>query len=67
MSIGSVAKKMNISRNSARKYLKSKDVKKHVRKKGSRLDPYKETIMTPIEKHNLSAFRIIEKNAKERI
>ena len=60
MSIRSIAKEMGISRNSVRKYLKNKPMKKHKKKRGSKLDPYRDTVKALIEKNNLSAVRIME-------
>ena len=50
MSIRSIAKEMGISRNSVRKYLKNEPVKKHKKKRGSKLDPYRDTVKALIEK-----------------
>ncbi len=65
MSIRSIAKETGMSRNSVRKYLKNEPVKKHAQKRASKLDPYRDTIRTLIEKHNLSAVRIMEEIRKK--
>ncbi len=49
MSIRSIAKETGISRNSVRKYLKNEPVKKHAQKRGSKLDPYRDTIRMLID------------------
>ena len=49
MSIRSIAKEMGMSRNSVRKYLKNEPVKKHAQKRGSKLDPYRDTIRMLID------------------
>ena len=64
MSIKSIARELNISRNSVRKYLKSEPKKRQNRKRGSKLDLYKNKIRALIEKHNLSAVRILEEIRK---
>ena len=65
MSIRSIAKEMGISRNSVRKYLKNEPVKKHKKKRGSKLDPYRDTVKALIEKNNLSAVRVMEEIRKK--
>ncbi len=44
MSIKSIARELNISRNSVRKYMKSEPLVKMNRKRKSKLDPYRDTI-----------------------
>ena len=60
MSIKSIARELNISRNSVRKYMKSESLVKRNRKRKSKLDPYRDTIRELIERHNPSAIRILE-------
>ena len=64
MGIKSIAREFNISRNSVRKYLKSEPKNKQNRRKGSKLDPYREKIRELINKHNLSSVRILEEIRK---
>ena len=64
MNIKSIAKELNISRNSVRKYLKSEPKNKQNRRKGSKLDTYREKIRELINKHNLSSVRILEEIRK---
>ncbi|WMT44422.1 MAG: IS21 family transposase [Cuniculiplasma divulgatum] len=64
MSIKSIARELSISRNSVRKYLKSEPKNKQNRKRGSKLDPYREKIRALIDEHNLSAVRILEEIRK---
>ena len=64
MGIKSIARELNISRNSVRKYLKSEPKNKQNRRKGSKLDPYREKIRELINKHNLSSVRILEEIRK---
>ena len=65
MSIKSIARELNISRNSVRKYMKSEPLVKRNRKRKSKLDPYRDTIRELIERHNLSAVRILEEIRKK--
>ena len=51
MSIKSIARELSISRNSVRKYLRSEPKGKRNRKRGSKLDPYREKIRELINKH----------------
>ena len=44
MSIRSIAKEIGLSRNTVKKYLKNEPVKKPAQKRGSKLDPYLDTI-----------------------
>ena len=60
MSIKSIARELNISRESVRKYMKSESLVKRNRKRKSKLDPYMDMIRVRIERHNLSAVRILE-------
>ncbi len=64
MSIKSIARELSISRNSVRKYLKSEPKNRQNRKRGSKLDPYREKIRELINKHNLSSVRILEEIRK---
>ncbi|MCL4346009.1 MAG: helix-turn-helix domain-containing protein [Candidatus Thermoplasmatota archaeon] len=64
MSIKSIARELNISRNSVRKYMKSESLVKRNRKRKSKLDPYREQIKVFIDKYNLSAVRILEEIRK---
>ena len=64
MSIKSIARELSISRNSVRKYLRSEPKGKRNRKRGSKLDPYREKIRELINKHNLSSVRILEEIRK---
>ncbi len=64
MSIKSIARELSISRNSVRKYLKSEPKNKQNRKRGSKLDPYREKIRALIDNNNLSAVRILEEIRK---
>ena len=59
-SIQSIARELNVSRNSVRKYLKSEPNGKQKRNRGSKLDPYRKKIHELIDDHNLSAVRIME-------
>ena len=45
------SQELSISRNSVRKYLKSEPKNKQNRKRGSKLDPYREKIRELINKH----------------
>ena len=65
MSIRSIAKEMGISRNSVRKYLRNKPMKKERAKRGSKLDLYRDAIKALIEGHNLSTVRIMEEIKKK--
>ena len=60
MSIKAISRELGISRNSVRKYLRSDPKGKRNRKKGSKLDPYRDRIRALIDEHNLSAVRIFE-------
>lgn len=64
MSIKSIARELHISRNSVRNYLKSEPRIKQKRRKGSKLDPYRERIRALIDEHNLSTVRILEEIGK---
>ena len=64
MSIKSIARELSISRNSVRKYLKTEPKNKQNRRKGSKLDPYREKIRELINKNNLSSVRILEEIRK---
>ncbi len=64
MSIKSIARELHISRNSVRKYLRSEPKGRQNRKRGSKLDPYRERIRALIDDHNLSAVRILEEIRK---
>ena len=59
-----IARELNISRNSVRKYLRSEPKNRQNRRKGSKLDPYGEKIRALIDEHNLSAVRIQEEIRK---
>ena len=65
MSIKSIARELNISRNSVRKYMKSESLVKRNRKRKSKLDPCRDMIRVRIERHNLSAVRILEEIRKK--
>ena len=62
MSIKSIARELSISRNSVRKYLRSEPEIRQNRKRGSKLDPYKEKIRALLDDHNLLAVKILEEN-----
>ena len=64
MSIKSIARELNIPRNIVRKYLKSESKDKQNRRKGSKLDPYRDRIRELINKHNLYSVRILEEIRK---
>ena len=64
MSIRSIVRELNISRNSLRKYLNSEPSGKRERKRGSKLDPYREQIKSLIKGHNLTTVRILEEIRK---
>ena len=64
MSIKSIAKELSISRNSVRKYLRSEPKNRQNRKRGSKLDPYRDRIRELINKHNLSSVKILEEIRK---
>ena len=64
MSIKSIARELSISKNSVRKYLRSEPKGKQNRKKGSKLDPYREKIRALIDEHNLSVVMILEEIRK---
>ena len=57
-----IARELDISRNSMRKYLRSEP--KGKQKRGSKLDPYREKIRALIDEHNLSDVRILEEIRK---
>ncbi|MCL4345057.1 MAG: hypothetical protein M1375_01895 [Candidatus Thermoplasmatota archaeon] len=65
MSIKSIARELNISGNSVRKYMKSEPLVKMNRKRKSKLDPYRDTIRELIERHNLSSVRILDEIRKK--
>ncbi len=61
MSNREIAKELGISRNTVSKELRTTRVnERQKRKRGSKLDPYRDRIRELIEKHNLSAVRILE-------
>ena len=58
MSNRDIAKELGISRNTVSKMLKKTRIQD--KKRGSKLDPYKERIRALIDEHNLSSIRILE-------
>ncbi len=62
MSIKSLDRELSISGNSVRKYLRSEPKIRQNRKRGSKLDPYKEKIRALLDDHNLLAVKILEEN-----
>lgn len=65
MSKREIAKELGISRNTVTKMLKTTRVKEHQsRKRGSKLDPYREKVKEFIGKYNLSSIRILEEIRK---
>ena len=61
MSNRDIAKDLGISRNTVSRMLKkTKLQEKKKRKRGAKLDPYREKIRALIDGHNLSALRILE-------
>ena len=65
MSTRAIARELNISRNSVRKYLNSEPSGKQERKRGSKLDPYMEQIKSLIEGHTLTTVRILKEIRKD--
>ena len=66
MSNREIAKELGISRNTVRKMLNASTVNEHShRRKTSKLDPYRDRIRDMIDKHNLSAIRILEEIRKQ--
>jgi predicted transcriptional regulator len=63
-SIKSISRELSMSRKSVRKYLRAEPKGKQNRKKGSKLDPYREKIPALIDEHNLSVVRILEGSRK---
>ena len=65
MSNREIAMDLGISRNTVSKLLKTTRLADHrKRKRGSKLDPYRENIRSLIDDHNLSAVRILEEIRK---
>ena len=65
MSNRDIAKELDVSRNTVSRMLKKTRInEKKKRHRGSKLDPYRDRIRTLIEKHNLSAVRILEEIRK---
>jgi predicted transcriptional regulator len=61
MSNREIARDLGISRNTVSKLLRTTRLTDHrKRKRGSKLDPYREKIRALIDEHNLSAVRILE-------
>ena len=61
MSISGIARELGIRRNTVKRHLKiQKPMEYSRRKRKSKLDPVKSIIDMLIEKHNLSAVRILE-------
>ena len=65
MSNRDIAKELGISRNTVSRMLKKTKIQdKKRKKKGSKLDPYRDKIRALIDKHNLSGVRILEEIRK---
>jgi transposase len=65
MSNREIAEELGISRNTVRKLLNASSVNEHPpRQRTSKLDPYRDRIRDMIDKHNLSAIRILEEIRK---
>jgi transposase len=65
MSNREIARELGISRNTVSKMLKTTRVKdRQTRKRGSKLDPYRDKVKELIEKYNLSSVRILEEIRK---
>ena len=65
MSNMDIARELGISRNTVSKMLKKTRMQDRKRKrKGSKLDPYRDRIHALIDEHNLSAVRILEEIRK---
>ena len=65
MSNRDIAKELGVSRNTVRRMLKNTGIQDRKRKKrGSKLDPYREKIHALIDEHNLSGVRILEETRK---
>ena len=61
MSNRDIAKELGVSRNTVSRMLKKTRIQDRKRKKrGSKLDPYREKIRALIDEHNLSGVRILE-------
>ena len=61
LSISEIARELDIDRKTVRKYASSNEIpRQHSTRRGSKLDPYRDRIRELIEKHNLSAVRILE-------
>ena len=66
MSNREIAKELGISRNTVRKRFNASTVNEHShRQKTSKLAPYRDRIRDMIDKHNLSAIRILEEIRKQ--
>ena len=60
-----IAKELGLSRNTVSRMLRKTRIQdKKKRKRGSKLDPYRERIKAFIDEHNLSAVRILEEIRK---
>ena len=58
-----IAKELGLSRNTVSRMLRKTRIQdKKKRKRGSKLDPYRERIKAFIDEHNLSAVRILEEH-----
>ena len=65
MSNREIAKELGLSRNTVSRMLRKTRIQdKKKRKRGSKLDPYRERIKVFIDEHNLSAVRILEEIRK---
>ena len=64
MDINEIAGEMNISGNSVRKYLRNDPLKKMYRKRGTKIDQYRDGDRKLIEMYSLSSVRIMEEIRK---
>ena len=67
LSISEISRQLGIDRKTVRKYAQSEEIPRlhNSGKRESKLDPYRDSIRDMIDKHNLSAIRILEKIRKQ--
>ena len=62
LSISEISRQLGIDRKTVRKYAQSDEIPRlhNIGKRSSKLDPYRDSIKDMIDRHNLSAIRILE-------
>ena len=62
LSISEISRQLGIDRKTVRKYAQSDEISRlhNIGKRSSKLDPYRDSIKDMIDRHNLSAIRILE-------